>query len=52
MAEADDEDLSEMDEDFEELDEDDEGSDEEVDIRALVGKGKKSGSPPSKKQRT
>jgi hypothetical protein len=49
-SEMDDEDLSDMDEDFE----DDDDSDEEVDIRALVGKGKKSGStsPPAKKRRT
>lgn len=32
------------------MDEDDE-SGEEIDIRALVGKGKKSDEPPSKKQR-
>ncbi|KAF1954240.1 hypothetical protein CC80DRAFT_449569 [Byssothecium circinans] len=47
--EADDEDLSEL--DVEDMDEDDD-SDEEIDIRGLVGKGRKSeGSPPSKKQR-
>lgn len=48
-SEMDDEELSEMEEDFE-----DDESDEEVDIRALVGKGKKSGSssPPAKKRRT
>ncbi|XPS80663.1 hypothetical protein M3J09_012613 [Ascochyta lentis] len=45
--EFDDEDLSELDVD---MDEDDE-SDEEVDIRALVGKGKKDDAPPAKKQR-
>ena len=47
-GEFDDEDLSELDVDMEE-DEDD--SAEEVDIRALVGKGKKGEEPPSKKQR-
>jgi hypothetical protein len=36
-----------MDEDIEE----DEDSDEEVDIRALVGKGRNSGSPPAKKRK-
>lgn len=47
-AEGDDEDLSEV--EFEDMDEE---SDEEVDIRSLVGKGKKQGtdSPPAKKQR-
>ena len=45
---SDDEDLSEVDVDMEEEDE----SDEEVDIRALVGKGKKETSqPPNKRQR-
>jgi hypothetical protein len=48
-GEFDDEDLSELDVDMEEEDEDD--SAEEVDIRALVGKGKKAEEPPSKKQR-
>jgi len=48
-GEFDDEDLSELDVDMEEEDEDD--SAEEVDIRALVGKGKKGEEPPSKKQR-
>ncbi|KAF3009689.1 hypothetical protein E8E13_008528 [Curvularia kusanoi] len=47
-GEFDDEDLSELDVD---MDEEDDDSAEEVDIRALVGKGKKGDEPPSKKQR-
>ncbi|KAH7135466.1 NAP family protein [Dendryphion nanum] len=51
--EADDEELSDL--DMEELDDEgedeDDDSDVEIDIRKLVGKGKSSGSPPSKKQR-
>ena len=47
-GEFDDEDLSELDVD---MDEDEDDSAEEVDIRALVGKGKKGEEPPSKKQR-
>lgn len=46
-GEFDDEDLSELDVD---MDEDDDSA-EEVDIRALVGKGKKGDEPPAKKQR-
>jgi len=47
---SDDEDLSEVDVDMEE--EDDDESAEEVDIRALVGKGKKDNAqPPNKRQR-
>lgn len=41
-----------MDADSDEQDEDEDDSDQEVDIRALVGKGRKSDkSPPAKKQR-
>ncbi|KAF2685115.1 hypothetical protein K458DRAFT_301309 [Lentithecium fluviatile CBS 122367] len=49
--EADDEELSDIDvSDVDDMDEDD--SDDEIDIRGLVGKGRKSsGSPPPKKQR-
>jgi hypothetical protein len=45
--EFDDEDLSDLDVDIEENEE----SDEEIDIRALVGKGRKDDAPPAKKQR-
>ncbi|KAF2753930.1 hypothetical protein EJ05DRAFT_489643 [Pseudovirgaria hyperparasitica] len=48
QSQFDDEELSELDED-EEMDDDSEG--EEVDIRALVGKGKTSNSPPPPKKR-
>jgi len=56
--EEDDEDLSDLDEAMDSSDEDDQTkeddseADQEVDIRALVGKGRKSGQePPAKKQR-
>lgn len=52
--EGDDEELSDLDvmDAGSDDDEDEDGSDEEVDIRALVGKGRKSDNPPpSKKQR-